>query len=176
MKLQRFLAGCALASCLVGFAACQNSISLDDYLDLTSLGCNDSEYLILIDKSRNQLYLGQYKESSNSVRIRKRYGCSTGRREGDKQYEGDCRTPVGNYQITDIMEYIPQEYGPKAFALDYPNADDKSHGRTGSGIWIHGSNRYQGPTKGCVRLYNGDLIELGSYVQEGTKVIIREEI
>ena len=28
--------------------------------------------------------------------------------------------------------------GNTALTLDYPNADDKSVGRTGYGIWIHG--------------------------------------
>jgi hypothetical protein len=67
-----------------------------------------------------------------------------------------------------------------ALVLDYPNAADRSAGRTGSHIWIHGvppgvAARPPFSTEGCVALANADLLSLRRAVRiERTKVVIVE--
>ncbi len=60
-------------------------------------------------------------------------------------------------------------YGPLAFVLNYPNAEDRKAGRTGVGIWIHGTNPDSLPlnTNGCIELENSNIKEIGSYLKNG---------
>ena len=38
---------------------------------------------------------------------------------------------------------MPDKYGPYAAVLNYPNKKDLEAGKTGSGIWIHGTGTNQ---------------------------------
>ena len=66
--------------------------------------------------------------------------------------------------------------------INYPNEWDKANGRSGSGIWLHGtpSDSYSRPplsSDGCVVLTNPDLKELSASVEIGnTPVIISEDL
>ena len=67
-------------------------------------------------------------------------------------------------------------YGPLAYMLNYPNEDDRKAGRTGQGIWIHGTREdtTREATRGCIVLDNDDLLTLSRYLQLGigTPVVI----
>ena len=84
---------------------------------------------------------------------------------GDKQLEGDLKTPIGVYVL--LKRFVPGDtfYGQIAYALSYPNIYDKQQGKTGYGIWIHGHpldntpRRYTDNTEGCVVMKN-DLLEI----------------
>lgn len=84
---------------------------------------------------------------------------------GDKQKEGDLKTPIGVYDL--LKRFVPSDtfYGQIAYALSYPNTFDKQQGKTGHGIWIHGHpldntpRRYTENTEGCVVMTN-DLLEI----------------
>jgi len=82
---------------------------------------------------------------------------------GDKKKEGDLKTPLGVYNITQRFTPPDQFYGPLAFVLSYPNIYDKVQGKNGHGIWIHGSpldgSQRKPTSKGCIVLDN-DTIEL----------------
>jgi hypothetical protein len=66
--------------------------------------------------------------------------------------------------------------------LNYPNLFDKLHGRSGSGIYVHGVpfNTYSRPPKdsdGCVTLANDELVALMNTVPiHDTPVIITRQI
>ena len=84
-----------------------------------------------------------------------------------KEREGDRRTPVGVYFVTEQLDTtrLHEKYGRMAFPLDYPNAWDRRLGRTGNGIWVHGVEansgvRPQRDTDGCIALPNNVLSEL----------------
>ena len=102
--------------------------------------------------------------------------CSTGEAAGRKLVEGDKKTPEGIYFIKKIFEdrYLTPIYGKRAFTTDYPNMLDQKLGRTGSAIWIHGTNRPLVPmdSNGCVAMKNRDVVVLDRYIQPDHTPII----
>ena len=64
---------------------------------------------------------------------------SIGKEGYGKQIEGDNKTPIGVYRITSHLtnEQLDDFYGNAAYPVNYPNAWDKLHKRTGYGIWLH---------------------------------------
>ena len=55
--------------------------------------------LILVDKKTNLLHLAHY-EADDSYKILKTYHTTTGKVKGDKEQEGDLKTPEGVYQFS----------------------------------------------------------------------------
>jgi murein L,D-transpeptidase YafK len=102
--------------------------------------------------------------------------CTTGQKEGDKEVEGDLKTPEGVYfvvrRIDAGLDFT--KYGPRAFTLNYPNPVDRMRGKTGFGIWIHGRGEPLVPlqTEGCVAMHNSDLSVLGKALLPGAPVTL----
>jgi murein L,D-transpeptidase YafK len=112
------------------------------------------------------------------------YFISMGRGGPEKEKQGDLRTPLGVYFV---QSYIPPQkladkYGAGAYPINYPNAWDQFNGRTGHGIWLHGtrSGTYNRPplaSEGCVVLPNSDLLQVGAYITLGqTPVLIGNDM
>ena len=101
-----------------------------------------------------------------------------------KETTGDQRTPLGIYFVTEQLETtrMHEKYGVTAFPLDYPNAWDRRHGRTGDGIWIHGVDPRGGvrpplDTDGCIALPNERLGALEqSFAPNVTPVLIGRDL
>lgn len=143
---------------------------------------DDIRHVLVVDASRSRLYVF---ENRNGIPMRVAdFYMSVGKAGMGKQREGDNRTPIGVYTITSFKS--PRElddfYGSGAWVLSYPNDWDLRQGRTGHGIWIHGtpSNTYSRvprASEGCVVLANDDLIRLGRYIEAGrTPVVIAESV
>lgn len=105
--------------------------------------------------------------------------------EGDgKQRNGDRRTPLGIYFVTEQLDTsrMHEKYGTMAFPLDYPNAWDHRMQRTGDGIWVHGVDRRGGErpprdTDGCIALPNEILGELeNAFLPNVTPVVIARKV
>ncbi|WP_139452281.1 L,D-transpeptidase family protein [Campylobacter armoricus] len=99
---------------------------------------------------------------------------------GDKEIEGDLKTPIGFYELG--KKFYPGDpyYGPFAFATTYPNVLDKTLGKTGGGIWIHGYpldgtrlDTYK--TRGCIAVYNDLLEEFNKLVEDRKAYAMTEE-
>jgi murein L,D-transpeptidase YafK len=146
----------------------------DEILDPVAHG----DYYIFVDKQANQLTLRSMTVPS---KVLKAYRAITGATAGDKEKEGDRRTPEGIYFVEGIVPegmLVPNLHGPAGVFLNYPNPADRIKHQTGSGIWIHGvdsearlEKRFD--TKGCVALGNQDILELKKIVRPGlTPVII----
>lgn len=58
---------------------------------------------------------------------------------GPKQQEGDCQAPEGFYRVV-RSALNPKSSYYLSFNIGYPNKYDRSLGRTGSHIMVHGSN------------------------------------
>ncbi|MDX8378438.1 MAG: L,D-transpeptidase family protein [Gallionella sp.] len=147
------------------------------------LKLNDQQkYALVIDTSRSTLYV--YKNVNGKPRYMEDFYITIGKLGTEKVTRGDQRTPIGVYFIqADLPEkHLAPIYGSGAFPLNYPNEWDKIKGRTGSGIWLHGTPKttYSRPPRasnGCVVLGNNDLNKLAPYLQVGiTPVIITNKM
>jgi murein L,D-transpeptidase YafK len=133
--------------------------------------------LILVDVQRFRLYLFENRDGRPA--LSQDYYISIGKAGGDKRREGDEKTPVGVYRVSSYLpgSTLPDMYGPGAFPIDYPNPWDRRLGRTGSGIWLHGteSERYsRAPLSslGCVTLANVDFLALRDRVDVGRTPVV----
>jgi L,D-transpeptidase YnhG len=128
------------------------------FLQLSS----SSKHAIAVDASRSRLYL--FKNTSTGLELIADYYISVGKAGTLKTAEGDQRTPLGVYYITSNLnpKSLKDFYGSGALPINYPNVLDTRRGKTGSGIWLHGTppNQFSRPplaTDGCVVLANPDL-------------------
>ena len=139
---------------------------------------------LLIDKSANRLYVYKRLKSGELVEEANDYYITTGKLVGDKVEKGDLRTPEGVYFVTSWISpnKLPDKYGVGAFPVNYPNELDKRNGKTGYGIWLHGTDKgsYSRPprdSEGCVVLTNIDLSSLKSEIKPGiTPVVITNKV
>lgn len=142
----------------------------------------DQQYAIVVDTKKSRLYL--YQNDQGRPRFVADYYITQGKLGAEKMVEGDKRTPIGVYYVTSSLprEKLADLYGHGAFPINYPNEWDKRQGRSGSGIWLHGtsSDTFSRPPRasdGCVVLTNQDFDSLGKNIQVGlTPVIISNEI
>lgn len=118
--------------------------------------------LLICGKDHSSLNLYR-KDKNERFALLKTIPAFTGKYDGDKANEGDRRTPIGVYTITQKLNTVDPFYGPMAFVTSYPNLYDRIRGKNGSGIWIHGvpsdGNR-DSFTKGCIAINNDELIGL----------------
>jgi murein L,D-transpeptidase YafK len=129
---------------------------------------------ITVNKSSQTVSLWQRKSPLQTVWTSV---CSTGSENGDKQLEGDLRTPEGVYFLgRRLSGNLGKElYGNLAYALNYPNPVDRLRGKTGYGIWLHGRGKELLPrdTQGCIALNTQELRELERHLVPGrTPVLI----
>jgi len=134
-----------------------------------SLGYYEREpMLVLVDKTADTLKVFEFEKGNPVLQMNHPVITGIG---GDKQREGDLKTPVGVYDV--VRRFVPSDpfYGQIAFALSYPNIMDKRMGKDGYGIWIHGhplnsAQRYDQNTRGCVVMTNDLLDIFDAKVQE----------
>jgi hypothetical protein len=139
----------------------------------------ENETVILVEKKSQTLFV--YGGKINALVVLFQAPCSTGEAYGDKLKAGDKKTPEGIYFLKNEYEdkYLSPIYGKKAFPTDYPNFLDKRARKSGSAIWIHGTNKKLKPrdSNGCIALENSDILKLSGYVTlDKTPVIIVQEI
>ena len=101
-----------------------------------------------------------------------------GEKKGDKYKEGDLKTPVGAYRLTQKLTKLDQFYGPLALVTNYPNAFDKSLNKNGHGIWIHGmplDEKREEFTQGCIALDNEKLLSLDEKINHDESILLINE-
>ncbi len=112
------------------------------------------------------------------------YFVAVGKNGIEKRREGDEKTPVGIYFVSSYIsgDSLPAIYGVGAFPISYPNAWDRRLGRTGSGIWIHGTDKDEASllpqsSRGCLTLRNADFMTLSQFVRiRRTPVIVSDAV
>lgn len=134
-------------------------------------------HAVLVDLTTSRFYVFENRDGM-PVLLRDYY-TSMGKLGARKYKRGDKRTPVGVYHIT---EYLPEKaladrYGVGAFPINYPNYWDRKLGKTGGGIWLHGTpfSTYSRPPKasdGCVTLSNEDFSDVRSLLDIRTSPVI----
>jgi len=114
------------------------------------------------------------------------YSIALGRNAvGDKEYEGDKRTPEGSYYIQDKN---PNSGYHKNLGISYPDKNDLQQARAkgvhaGGDVKIHGLkngrgllgkfHRLRNWTAGCIAVTDEEMDELYDAVAIGTPIIIR---
>ena len=135
---------------------------------------------VIVDKSDRKLYLVQGGE------IFRTFDIALGiRPTGDKEYEGDFRTPEGRYLLD--MRNPNSEYF-LSIHVSYPNGQDIREARAkgldpGGAIMIHGQPnnptrsetyyRTQDWTNGCIAVSNSDMIDIWLMTPDNTPIEIR---
>lgn len=148
---------------------------------------------LVIHKSANKL------ELYDGTTLVRTYRCITGGNPGDKQIEGDRRTPIGHFKI---CYKNPESKFHLSMGLDYPNIDAAQRGlrenlisqaeydqiiaainsggipnwytALGGEIMIHGHAEGRTGTLGCIAVTNPEIEELYAICPVGTPVEIRE--
>ena len=135
---------------------------------------------VLIHKSKRQLHLIRNGETFRTFRI------SLGLRPvGNKEREGDFKTPEGRY-ILDVRN--PNSEFFLSIHVSYPSQEDQRSARAkgedpGGAIMIHGQPnepnrleayyRTQDWTNGCIAVSNSDMIDIWLMTDTNTPIEIR---
>lgn len=138
-------------------------------------------HAIAVDAEKSRLYL--FANGEQGLSLIGDFYISVGKLGVDKRVEGDQRTPLGLYFTNQIIPgaKLPDLYGVGALPVNYPNDWDRLQGRTGSGIWLHGSPseqfaRVPQASDGCVVLANPDMQLLLQTIERRTPVLFARRI
>lgn len=141
----------------------------------------DQRYALLADASRARIYL--FENVDGEPRLLRDFYMTIGRNGVEKRVEGDKRTPIGVYTLSGQLprNTLTDFYGSGAFPISYPNEWDRLQKRTGYGIWLHGTppDTYSRPPRasdGCVVVTNPDLVELSQFIDDGTPVVLADQV
>lgn len=130
---------------------------------------------VLVYKGERKMYLLHHDE------VLKAYNIDLGfAPEGHKQFEGDGRTPEGEYRID---RRNPNSAFHLSIGISYPNAEDIARARAagkspGGDIFIHGrpnkKKRGHGPdwTAGCISVKDREMEDIYAMVRDGTPISI----
>ena len=149
-----------------------------------------NHHILIAEKATHQLFLFEYNPGGAPILIKK-FPMATGKVRGNKEFQGDHKTPEGIYRFT---SFIPRDnllkrygkegeiYGAGAFVMNYPNPHDKLQRKTGSGIWLHSTNdetriEKGRDSRGCVVVANDHLKEISTFIElQKTSIIVVEKI
>ncbi|MBK1624461.1 L,D-transpeptidase family protein [Afifella marina] len=115
-----------------------------------------SPILVRLFKEESQLEVWKQEKATGRYALLKTYDiCKWSGKLGPKQKEGDRQAPEGFYTIT------PAQLNPKSsyylsFNMGYPNAYDRSLGRTGSHLMVHGACS----SRGCYAMDDDQIQEI----------------
>jgi len=136
-----------------------------------------NKHAIAVDTAKARLYL--FKNTATGTRLLADYYISVGKAGVSKDVEGDQRTPLGVYFITSKLDpkNLKDLYGSGALPVNYPNVLDLRRGKTGGGIWLHGTpstqfTRAPRATDGCVAVANPDLTRIIETVEIRTTPVL----
>jgi murein L,D-transpeptidase YafK len=137
---------------------------------------------VLVDKKTNRLLVSEYVDGE--FRVVRSYHSTLGKVVGDKEDEGDLKTPEGIYTLTSLLTppSLKPKFGVMAFYVNYPNAYDQIAGRTGKDIMLHATNeperlKQNYDSEGCVVVKNEELVEIKPFIRLGlTPILIFPEL
>jgi len=164
----------------------ESQVRLKALIERPQTGAIPSEFLTLspankhaiaVDASRSRLYL--FENRTTGLVLINDFYISIGKSGLEKTIEGDFRTPLGIYFITSNLDpkSLKEFYGSGALPINYPNILDLKRGKTGKGIWLHGTpnaqfSRPPKATDGCVVLANPDLTHIIKSVEVRTTPVV----
>jgi murein L,D-transpeptidase YafK len=137
---------------------------------------------ILVDKATHQLFVTEYREGR--FETVKKFHTTLGKVKGDKEQEGDLKTPEGIYSFKTRLTppTLKAKFGVMAFYMDYPNMFDRMAGRTGKDIMLHATDTPERLEKnydseGCIVLKNEELQEVAPWIRIGlTPILVFDQL
>ena len=130
---------------------------------------------VLVYKEARKMYLLHHDEVLKTYKVELGFSA-----EGHKQFEGDGKTPEGEYRID---RRNPNSAFHLSIGISYPNAQDIARARAagkkpGGDIFIHGrpnlKKRGLGPdwTAGCIAVKDREMEDIYAMVRDGTPISI----
>jgi len=132
------------------------------------------QYVLICQKDQKNMKLYNTKSKSESLHV----DVFVGEASGDKKVEGDLKTPIGAYELKRRITNVDSFYGPMAITTNYPNTYDKSQGKTGHGIWIHGlplNQERDDFTQGCIAIDNEKILTLDKTIDLDKSMLVISE-
>lgn len=140
-----------------------------------------SKHAFVLDKSTRTLSV--WRNNRSELKFMGAYPSDMGQRSGDKMVLGDKKTPEGVYFFQhryDRRMLDFNEYGLRAFTMDYPNFFDRIERKTGSGIWMHSipeKKSLRRGSRGCVVVRNDVIMALSEFIDlTKTPIVVEEKV
>lgn len=142
-------------------------------------GRGENKRTLVVEKASQRLYVYSFRQGQYYLSAV--YKISTGENFGEKSRKGDKKTPLGFYLFNHkyLDDELAPRYGVLAFSMDYPNFWDRKLGKSGDGIWVHGTDKKLVPedSDGCVAMNNYDVMRLENDIRlVETPILIYEQI
>lgn len=120
-----------------------------------------SPIMVRIFKQENVLEIWKQKDTGRYGFVKSYEICKWSGKLGPKFKEGDRQAPEGYYTVR------PAQMNPKssyhlAFNMGYPNKFDRSHGRTGSHLMVHGACS----SAGCYSMTDEQVEEIYAFARD----------
>jgi murein L,D-transpeptidase YafK len=137
---------------------------------------------ILVDKKTNMLYLTEYVDGE--YKVLKEYHATLGQVKGDKEDEGDMKTPEGIYTFKALRTApgLARKFGSMAFPLNFPNTYDVMAGHNGSGVMLHATDtpdrlNQNYDSLGCIVVNDNEIKEIFPHIRLGlTPILVFPEL
>ncbi len=173
MKLRRFATIVALASA-VALAGCNSSDVLDVarkanqplprdvVLTMKANGMTKySPIMMRIFKEEAVLEVWKRKDTGRYALVKSYEICNFSGEKGPKFKEGDRQAPEGFYLVNRHLMNPNSSYY-LSFNLGFPNKYDRSHGRTGSNLMVHGDCT----SAGCYAMTDENVAEIYAFARD----------
>jgi murein L,D-transpeptidase YafK len=121
----------------------------------------DSPILIRIFKAESVLEIWKQKDDGRFYFFKSYPICNYSGTLGPKIDQGDRQAPEGFYMVSE-SQMNPRSKYHLAFNVGFPNAYDRSYGRTGDDIMVHGDCR----SAGCYAMTDGVIQEIYILAQD----------
>lgn len=162
--------GLLLASAAPALVACQSEYGAKHLrplpaslqLKMERLAMSESDPIFMrIFKQEGELEVWKRGPSGRYMLLESYEICTWSGELGPKFQEGDRQAPEGFYTITPA-QMNPNSSFYLSFNLGFPNAYDRSHGRTGSHLMVHGACS----SAGCYAMTDDQIAEIYALARE----------
>ena len=123
-----------------------------------------SPIMIRLFKDEAVLEVWKQKDTGRYALVKSYEICAYSGKPGPKIREGDRQAPEGFYNISRHLLNPDSRYH-LAFNMGYPNTYDRSNGRTGSNLMIHGSCS----SAGCYSMTDDNIAEIYAFAREALR-------
>lgn len=145
-------------------------------------GSARSKTAILVDKKTNTLEVCEYVDGE--YKVLKKYHATLGQVKGDKEDEGDLKTPEGIYTFKHRLTRpaLAKKFGTLAFYMNYPNTFDELAGHKGSNIMLHATDtperlKQAFDSLGCIVVNDTEIHEIEGQIRLGlTPILVFPEL